>query len=113
MPNKQKREKRAVRLPAEVWFETDVRAVVSGVSASHLIEKALRTYFNMTGKVALADVMKRFAPIADADVGRAIAKSRSEEDSQALAEGFRKINELGKVHVNPAPGDREDHSGAA
>jgi hypothetical protein len=98
MPNKQKREKRAVRLPAEVWFETDVRAVVNGMSASHLIEKALRTYFNMTGKVALADVMKRFGPVADADVGRAIAK-RSEEDSQALTDGFRKISELGKDHV--------------
>jgi hypothetical protein len=102
MSNKQKREKRPVRLPAEVWFETDVRAVVNGMSASHLIEKALRTYFNMIGKVALADVMKRFAPVADSDVDRAIAKTQS-EDSQALTEGFRKISDLGKVQVKPAP----------
>ena len=81
-----------------------MRAVVNGMSSSHLIEKALRTYFNMTGKVALADVMKRFGPIADADVGRAIAKTRSEEDSQALTDGFQKISEQGRDHVHQTPG---------
>jgi hypothetical protein len=95
MTKEQKREKRAVRLPAEVWFETDVRAVVEGVSSSDFIEKALRTYFNMIGKVALANVLKRFGPIADADMARAIAKSQSEE--QALKDKFLKVSELGEL----------------
>jgi hypothetical protein len=98
MAKEQKREKRAVRLPAEVWFEVDMRAAVNGTSSSDLIEKALRTYFNMIGKVALADLLECFGPLADNDVARAIAKLRSEEGAQALSDKFLKISERGELH---------------
>jgi len=76
-----------------------MRAMVDVTSSSDLIEKALRTYFNMTGKLALADLLERFGPLAGNDVARAIAKARSEEDALALTDTFMKISELGEVRA--------------
>ena len=44
------REENSIALPRELWDEVTSRAVAEGCGTHDIIERALRTYFDLTGQ---------------------------------------------------------------
>ena len=75
-------EARTVVLPQEVWRETDSRAGAGGTSISAIIEKALLSYFDLTGGPSAAGSEEGSVSQSVADRADAIERLRTDEGSE-------------------------------